>query len=343
MPAVVVHDPSEIDFSRAGKHHYQVAFHLDSTWGYSLVPLTVINGLREGRGDAPPGVAAFGGNHGNEWEGQVAIKRLSQDLDPAEMRGRVILVPQLNPGACDANQRVSALDGVNMNRAFPGDPAGTITYRIAHFVKTRIFPQVRVVVDIHSGGNEGAFAPCTSFHPIADAAQRTEIATVAKLFDTPFIMIYAGAMAPGLLPSEAENDGKIAVGSELGYAEGVNPKGVRHAYEGIRNVLRYCGILPGAVVKIDQERMTPPRFVSAANLADYIPCPRTGIWEPVVTLGDEVRQGDLLGRLHDFGDHASPALEILAHCAGVVMMMHFPARAEKGVTLYVIAEPVAEF
>lgn len=343
MPAVVVHDPSEIDFSKPGKHHYQVAFHLDSTWGYSLVPLTVINGLRKEKRSAPPGVVAFGGNHGNEWEGQVAIKRLCQDLDAAEMRGRVILVPQLNPGACDANQRVSALDGVNMNRAFPGNPAGTITYRIAHFIKTHIFPEVRVVLDIHSGGNEGAFAPCTSFHPIADAPQRAEIARVAKLFDTPFVMIYASDMAPGLLPSEAENDGKIAVGSELGYAESVNPKGVLHAYEGIKNVLRHYQILPGAVVKIDRERKTPPRFVSAANLADYIPCPRTGIWEPAVSVGDDVRQGDLLGRLHDFNDHASPALEIRAHRAGVVMMMHFPARAEKGVTLYVIAEPIAEF
>src|SRR5213593_4694618 len=83
-----VYDPSQIDYEKPGKHHYQVAFHLDSNWGYSLVPMTVINGLR---GAAEPGVAAIGGTHGNEYEGQVAVKRLCGDLNPEEMRGRVLL------------------------------------------------------------------------------------------------------------------------------------------------------------------------------------------------------------------------------------------------------------
>ena len=120
MPTVV-YDYTKIDFNKPGKHHYQVAFHLDSSWGYSLVPLTVINGLRESKSqNAPAGVAAFGGTHGNEYEGPVSVKRLCRDLDAAEMCGRVILVPQLSQSACVANTRTSPLDGVNMNRAFPG-------------------------------------------------------------------------------------------------------------------------------------------------------------------------------------------------------------------------------
>src|SRR5438876_6974614 len=101
MPEVI-YDPSQIDFEAPGKHHYQVALHLDSNWGYSLVPLTVINGLR---GPASTAVVAFGGTHGNEYEGQVAVKKLCQDLDPEEMRGRVILIPQLSESACVANLR----------------------------------------------------------------------------------------------------------------------------------------------------------------------------------------------------------------------------------------------
>ena len=76
-------------------------------------------------GPNPNGVAVFGGTHGNEWEGQVAVKRLCQDLEPDHLSGRVILIPQLSPSACIANTRTSPLDGVNMNRAFPGDPRGT--------------------------------------------------------------------------------------------------------------------------------------------------------------------------------------------------------------------------
>jgi predicted deacylase len=299
----------------------------------------VINGLKKSKASTP-GVAVFGGTHGNEWEGQVAVKRLCRDLDPAEMSGRVILVPQLSESACSANTRLSPLDGVNMNRAFPGNPRGSISYRIASFVKTRIFPQVRVVIDLHAGGNEGGFALCTSFHPIPDPAQRAEINQVAALFDTPFMLVYTSDMASGLLPEEAEKEGKIAIGGEFGYGESVNLKGVRHAYEGIKNVLRHYRMLPGRIVKIDPGRPSRPRLVDASNLEDYIPSPRTAIWEPLVELGDDVKKGDLVGRLHDFANHASEPLEIHAHRAGALLMMHFPAHIAKGVTLFVIAHDV---
>jgi predicted deacylase len=335
MPEIV-HHPERIDFDRPGKHHYQLAFHLDSSWGYSLVPLTVVNG-----GDPAIGVAVFGGTHGNEWEGQIAVKRLCRDLDAGQIRGRVILMPQLSESACAANQRLSPLDNVNMNRAFPGNPRGSISYRISNFVKTRVFPLVRAVIDIHAGGREGGFALCTSFHPIPDPAQRAEIEQVAALFDTPFMLIYSSQMASGLLTDEAEHDGKIAIGGEFGFGEGVSRTGVRHAYEGVLNVLRHYGMLPGPVVKIDPARKSRPRLMDARNLEDYIPCPRGGIWEPAVDLGSEVKQGDLLGRLHDFSDHSSAPLELRAHRAGVVLMMHSPAQCERGATLYVIARDAA--
>ncbi len=332
----VIYSPSKIDFEKPGKHHYHVAFHHDSSWGYSLVPLTVINGLKKST-DSVPGVAVFGGTHGNEWEGQVTVKRLCHDLDPAEISGRVILVPQLSESACTANTRISPLDGVNMNRAFPGNPRGSISYRIANFVKTRIFPQVRVVIDIHAGGNEGGFALCTSFHPIPDPVQRAEINQVAALFDTPFMLVYSSDMSSGLLPEEAEKEGKIAIGGEFGYGESVNLNGVRHAYEGVKNVLRHYGMLPGEIIRIDPHRPSPPRLVDASNLEDYIPSPRTGIWEPLVELGADVEKDELIGRLHDFSDHSSDPLEIRAHRRGALLMMHFPAHIAKGVTLFVIA------
>jgi N2-acetyl-L-2,4-diaminobutanoate deacetylase len=338
----IIYDPSRIDFEKPGKHHYQVAFHQDSSYGYSLVPLTVINGLRE---SAPasatiPGVAAFGGTHGNEWEGQIAVKRLCAELDPNEMCGRVLLIPQLSESACVANLRVSPLDNINMNRAFPGNPEGTISYRIADFVKARIFPQVGVVVDIHAGGNENAYALCTSFHDVADPKQRAAIRRFAELFDTPFILVYGG-IARGNLTEEAEREGKITIGGEFGYAESASPKGIRHAYEGLKNVLRHCGILSGEIIKIDTERPSAPRLIEASGLEEYVPAVRAGIWEPAVLLGADVKQGDLLGYLHDFSDHVSKPLEIRAHRSGVVSNMYFPAKIAKGTTLYSIARELA--
>ncbi|MBY0505010.1 MAG: succinylglutamate desuccinylase/aspartoacylase family protein [Bryobacteraceae bacterium] len=334
MPTLI-QDFNQLDFARPDKHHYQLAFPLDGTWGFSVVPLTVINGLR---GPNQDGVICFGGTHGNEYEGQVAVKRLATDLLAEEMTGRVILMPRLSESACEANTRTSPLDGVNMNRAFPGNPRGTISSRIAHFVKTRIFPLGRVVIDIHSGGMEGAFPHCTSFHPIPDVAQEAETERAARLFDTPFIMVYSSAMAHGLLTDEAEAEGKITLGSEFGAGASTDRLGVRHAYVGTKNVLRHYGLLEGEFEPVRPVGSPPARLVRAPHLDAYVPTPREGVWEPLLAPGDPVREGDLVGRLHDFADHSSEALEIRAPREGFLIMMHLSARPVKGQTLFVVAE-----
>ena len=337
MPTLI-YNPDDIDFAKPGKHHYQLAMPLDGTWGFSVVPLTVING----RGGANKnGVLCFGGTHGNEYEGQVGVKRLATDLDPAAMAGRVILMPRLSESACVANTRTSPLDGVNMNRAFPGNPRGTISSRIAHFVKTRVFPHGRVVIDIHSGGMEGAFPHCTSFHPIPDAAQQAETAQVSRLFDTGFVIIYSSAMAHGLLTDEAEAEGKVTIGSEFGAGASTDRQGVRHAYEGTRNVLRHYGLLDGEIVKLRPESAPPTRLISAPHLDAYVPTPRDGVWEPIVQPGQAVATGELVGRLHDFADHSSPPMDIVAPRDGFIMMLHLSARPTKGQTLFVVAQNLA--
>ena len=335
----VVYDPSAIDFERAGIHHYQLAFHLDSSWGYSLVPLTVINGLRPFPGDgSAPAVAVFAGTHGNEYEGQVAVTRLCRDLDPRELCGSVILMPQLSETACRAGARVSPEDGVNMNRAFPGNERGTISSRIARFVTAEVFSRVQVVLDLHAGGHEAVYPLCTSFHPLTDATQLRETATVASLFDTPFVFIYSSDMASGLLTEQAEGEGKVTVGGEFGAGEATSPKGTLHVYEGVKNVLRHYQLIEGPVAKIDVSRSSPPRFVQAPSLDDYRPCPYSGIWEPVLSPGAEVRGGDLIGRLYDFDEHPARPHEIRAHRDGILIASYLGARCPRGATLFVIAE-----
>ncbi len=333
-----IHDHDLIDFEKPGKSMYEVAFHYDGTWGNTLVPMTVINGT------AGPGknVVCFGGTHGNEYEGQVAVWRLMHELDPAEISGRVILIPRLNVPACDAGTRESPEDGVNMNRAFPGDSKGTLTYRIAHFITSRVFPLVNIVLDIHSAGNGPEFALCSSFHQIDDPKQYVEMKHIAGLFDTPFIMIYSSEMASGLLTDEAEAMGKVTIGSELGHSAGVLHQGLQHAYQGIKNVLHHYQILPGEIRKIDLNRDTPPKLVTAIHLDEYIPAPITGVFEPIFRVGNFVEQGQLVGRICDFERVGSPGLEIHAPRNGYLLMQQFQALVKKGDTMMVIAQEVIE-
>jgi predicted deacylase len=329
-----VHYHEQIDFERPGKHLYEVAFHYDGEWGNALVPLAVINGTA-GPG---PGVVAFGGTHGDEYEGQVALWRLMHELDPAAISGRVILMPRLNTPACIAGTRASPRDGANMNRAFPGDPRGTLTSRIASFVTTRVFPLVDVVIDIHAAGRGGMeFALCTSFHQVSDRGQHDEMALVASLFDTPFVMIYSSEMASGLLTDQAEAMGKVTIGGEFGHSGGVLRQGVAHAYHGVLNVLRHYRMLPGELQPVAPERGRPPLLVAATSLDDYVPAPISGIFEPRHQVGSPVRAGELVGLLYDFERVGAPALPINAPRDGFILMQPFQAPTSKGDTLLVVA------
>src|SRR5712671_1308764 len=105
--------PAGLDFDTPGRRDYFVALEHDSIWGDHLIPLTVFvgPGARAGQG-----LVAFGSNHGNEYEGPMAIRHLMDDFVPADVTGRIILVPVLNVAAFRAGTRDSALDDrVNLN------------------------------------------------------------------------------------------------------------------------------------------------------------------------------------------------------------------------------------
>ena len=117
-----------IDFGRHGKQAGHIMFphspH-DDAWGVTRVPIVVI---ANGNG---PTIVIEGGNHGDEYEGPIVIGELTRDLDPAELQGRLIMMPANNVHAVAASTRTSPVDGLNFNRTFPGDPYGTITQQIS--------------------------------------------------------------------------------------------------------------------------------------------------------------------------------------------------------------------
>lgn len=162
------------------------------------------------------------------------------------------------------------------------------------------------------------------------------MAAAARLFDTPFLFVYSRQMGSGLLTDEAEDDGKIAIGGEFGSGEAVSPEGTLHAYEGTLNVLRHYGLLPGSVRQVAGAARRQ-RLIQAPHLSDYRPCPRDGIWEPVALPGDDLVQGQLIGRLHDFRPYVGAAGDSRAP-RGVLIARYAAAVCPKGLTLFVIGE-----
>jgi N-alpha-acetyl-L-2,4-diaminobutyrate deacetylase len=308
--------PQYLDFDTPGRRDYYVALEHDSIWGDHLIPLTVFVGpeAKPGRG-----IVAFGSNHGNEYEGPVAIRHLMRDFDIAAVRGRIILVPVLNVPAFKAGTRDSSLDDrVNLNRAFV-DEAGKrpglagITHRIAAFVRDFIWQQVHVVIDLHSGGLVAQFALCTSFHPVDDPVQGRLIEETARWFGTPLVITYQNETA-GLLPSEAERLGKITVGTELGFGCSVHPDGVRYARQGVRAAAIHHGQVRGEIAPIGHHADGTQVTASMVDRGCFTPAPFAGHYEPLLRCGTRVKQGEVVGLLHDF-DRID--LEPWPACAGV--------------------------
>jgi predicted deacylase len=333
----IVARPQDLDLDFPGRRDYMVALEHDSIWGDHLIPLTVFVGP-EAKPDQ--GLVAFGSNHGNEYEGPVTLKHLLREINLDDVRGRIILVPVLNPGAFHAGTRESADDGVNLNRAFI-EGAGVapalsgITHRIAAFVREFIWPRVHVVIDLHSGGDVARFSPCASFHPLDDLEQTQVIEETARWFGTPLIMIYQN-QTPGLLPSEAERLGKITVGTELGWGKAVSAEGVRYGRQGVLAAAIHHDQLRGEIEPIAHHKNGTQRKVAMVDRECFTVAPFAGHYEPLLECGANVKQGDVVGLLHDFDHIDTDPWPACAGIDGVVVAQAWVAPIQRGQHIVVV-------
>ncbi len=322
-----------IDLHQPGKQHGHLyvpySYNL-AGWANLMLPLTVIN---NGPG---PQVLLLAGNHGDEYPGQIAILKLCRELGIQDIQGRLILVPILNLPASKASTRLSPLDGKNLNRCFPGKADGAVTEIIAHFLTTVLFPQVDAVIDIHTGGRGVDFVPCSTMHLVSDLEQRRKMIAAAEAWGTEFSFMYADIAGTGLLPVEAENQGKIVVTTEMGGSELVPASIHRITQDGLRNVLVHLGVVRGEVAK----RARPTRWLQALQREDYLFAPESGLFEQTVMLGSEVAAGALLGQIHFVEQPQRPPLPIAAAAAGVVLALRAPALTTQGDCVAVVAHDV---
>src|SRR3954467_145890 len=326
---------TQLDFHRPGKQQgfLQVPYsHNLGGWANVMVPITVI-----GRGSGPT-VLVLGGNHGDEYQGQIAAMKLARELQPEQVHGRLILIPSLNLPAARAATRLSPLDGMNLNRAFPGEAEGSVTSQIAHYLTTVLFPMSDVVIDIHSGGRSMEFVPCAHMHLVADRDQRARMFAAMLAWNTDFAFIYADIAGTGLLPVEAENQGKLVVTTELGGGECIPASVHRIAQSGLRNVLIHVGVLKGR----GQTRAglgKPQTIVTQAlNKEDYLLAPESGIFEIAVDLGAKVKRGQTVGFIHHLERPDRAPEEITAQSSGYLITMRAPCLTQQGDCLAVIAK-----
>jgi N-alpha-acetyl-L-2,4-diaminobutyrate deacetylase len=229
---------------------------------------------------------------------------------------------------------------MNMNRAFPGQPEGPVTSQIAHYLTTVLFPLSDVVIDIHSGGRSMDFVPCSHMHLVSDKEQRKKMLAAMLAWNTDFSFLYADIAGSGLLPVEAENQGKIVVTTELGGGEGVPASVHRIAQAGLRNVLIHLGLLTGVEQTRESLGKPPAILVQALNREDYLLAPESGVFEICVDLGQAVQAGDCIGAIHHLERPDRTPEPIIARSTGYLITARVPCLTQQGDCVAVIAKQV---
>lgn len=319
---------SSIDFEKNGIQHGFLRLPYsrnDSAWGAILIPIVQ---FKHGQG---PTALITGANHGDEYEGPIALYNFAQRTDLANFQGRVILIPAMNYPAFQAATRVSPLDQLNMNRIFPGKVDGSVTQVLADYFSRVLLPMADYVLDIHSGGKTLDFLPFATCHELTDQSQQAKCEAAMRAFGAPYYLKLLEDTR-GMYDHQAETMGKVFVSTELGGGGTTNPRSIAIAKRGLENFLIHAGILPGA---LQNSAQTSQGLVMNRN--SYLFAEHNGLLEPCFSLGDPVEAGQLIAYIHNIERTNQKPNSYYAPRRGVIMARHVPSLIKMGDCLQVIA------
>lgn len=326
---------TSIDFESTGKStgYLSVPYtRNDSGGGNLMVPIACI---RNGTG---PTILFTGGNHGDEYEGPVALLKLIRSLKSETIQGRIVVMPALNLPALLAGNRVSPIDWKNMNRVFPGHRNGTVTEVVAHYVTTQILPMVDAVYDLHAGGKSSWLIPSVMMHYLEDPLMGRTLAAL-KAFKAPASVIIEEVDTDGMFDVTVENMDKIFICAELGGAGTLSPETMHVTETGISNVLKHFGLIEGKPAASGWSRWKDSRTFEVPGGECYSVAMAEGIYEPIAELGDTVEAGQALGQVHFPDAPERDPMQVKACTSGIVFCRHAAGQVYKRDNVAVIAHP----
>jgi uncharacterized protein len=291
----------------------------------TTIPVTIVTGRNDG-----PVLALVAGTHGSEPSPILALQRVRAELDPAALRGTVIIVQIANPPSF-VHRTIyrGPWDQKNLNRVYPGNPNGTASERIAHAITTQVIDQCDYLLDIHSGDGNEALRPYSYWNHLGlDERVDTTAREMALAFGIDHIVIDRGRPrdrnASVFCSNTAHVRGKPAVTTEAGGVGVPTDDMVALNTQGAFLVMAYLNMVPGPRQLIEHPRWIDPFVVLTS--------PGTGIWYAAVQPDQHVTKGTVLGRLTDY--FGEPIAEVTAPLDGVVLyVVVSPAMSE--------GEPVA--
>jgi predicted deacylase len=315
---------TDVDYERNGKQVgwlYLPHSVTRSAYGNLAIPIAVV---KNGTG---PTAFLMSGNHGDEYEGQIALCKLIRSLDPGRVQGRIVIMPAANLPAALAGTRVSPIDQGNLNRAFPGDPDGVPTAQVAWYIDQVIYPMTQFHHDLHSGGTSLDYRPFVSMRRSGDPELDARTMAALKAFGAPDGLVWAYSHDLGLAAQAAIARRIVALGGEFGGCGAVSRSCLAMVESGVRRLLAHAGIL-----EPESPATAPPpmRLWEVATRDYYVLAPEAGLFEPAVSLGDRVEGGQLCGHVHFVDNPARPPTPVHFARQGMVICRRHLGRVERG-------------
>lgn len=293
------------------------------------IPVTVVHGREDG-----PVVALIAGNHGYEYAPILALERLLSMLQPASIHGTVIMVHvAAMPSFLSRTVYRSPVDGKNLNRSYPGNPDGTSSERIAHFITHEVIEQADAVLDLHCGDGNESLRPFSYMPVTGDELLDGRIRELVHAFGLDHIAVdRMGMPDPAnatFCDATAVARGIPAFTAESGFLGTRDEASIRRTYDGVLNVLRHLGVLEGEAKRLERPIYLEP--------TEVLTSPATGLLFPRVERGHSVVDGTLIATITDFfGDQVA---EVRAPFAGIVLYVVGTPPISEGEPIAMIGAP----
>lgn len=322
-----------VDFAAPGVNHGFLRLPYsrdDAAWGSVMTPITVVVG-----GDGPTALLT-GANHGDEYEGPIALFDLASSIRAQEVTGRIIIVPAMNWPAFGAGTRTSPIDRGNLNRSFPGRPDGTVTQKIADYFQRVLLPMADVVLDFHSGGKTLDFLPYCAAHILPDKRQQAQCFDLVRAFGAPWSVRMLEIDAVGMYDTAAEEMGKIFVTTELGGGGTATARTAGIARRGLRDLLVAAGVLRGEV------QARPTQWLDMPDDDCFTFAEDGGLIEFLADPGDRIERDQPIARIFPVARTGLPPVTVTARRAGLFMARHFPGIVKPGDCVAVIGVEIED-
>lgn len=291
----------------------------------TFIPVTVFRGVKPG-----PTLGITAGVHGYEYPPIMAAQRITQQLDPTQLSGTLLLVQIANvPSFQGRSPFVNPQDGKNLNRSFPGNPSGTITERIAHQITEQVITQSDYFVDMHGGDAPEDLRPYSAYYrsdtfPEASAAGREMALAMGYDHVVVFDIPNERVKYPSIYCSqEAFQRGIPSVDIECGRLGLAGKEEIEQIENAVFSLLRQLKMLPGAPTQTSGQLIIRKRVSMRST--------HTGIFYPLKQGGDYIAKGMKIGYITDYFGNVLE--EVFAKSDGIVLYIVGTPPVEEGQTL----------